>query len=157
MITKESCHRIASFAWIVLGIALCLGSVQLGLGTMSSPESGLLPFITGALLGACGIVLVLLDMRKPPAGRGTSVEASGKMFGKKGGLSLAALFLYAFLMEPLGFILSTFMVLFLLFKIMEPRKWVTPIFISVTAVIVGYLVFCVWLRVNFPKGILGLG
>jgi putative tricarboxylic transport membrane protein len=72
-------------------------------------------------------------------------------------LALLVLFSYPFLLKILGFILSTFLFLFFLFKAMGPRKWFTLVVISLAGSLACYLVFQVWLRVAFPKGILGIG
>jgi len=72
-------------------------------------------------------------------------------------LALLVLFSYPLLLKVFGFILSTFLFLFFLFKAMEPRKWFTLVVISLVGSLTCYLVFQVWLRVSFPKGILGIG
>jgi len=48
---------------------------------------------------------------------------------------------YVLLLESLGFLLSSVIFLFLLFKISDPRKWLLPIALSVTTVIISYLLF----------------
>jgi hypothetical protein len=54
----------------------------------------------------------------------------------------------------LGFLLATFFFLFALFKFVEPKKWLMPFSLSLTSVILSHLVFNVWLRCQFPRGIL---
>jgi hypothetical protein len=44
-----------------------------------------------------------------------------------------------------------------LFKMLMRQKWILPIALSVLTVIFSYLIFNVWLRVNFPGGILRIG
>jgi uncharacterized membrane protein YjjB (DUF3815 family) len=61
---------------------------------------------------------------------------------------------YAILMDPLGYIVSTFLAMFGLFFDRERKNWLWSLFFSVTASLVSYLVFEVWLRCQLPRGIL---
>jgi len=143
--------------WTILGIALGIGSLRLGFGTFHKPGPGFMPLLTGCLLTLLGLLLTLLHIRKHSIESGDKNGVSLKSFWGKGAFSLAASFLYVFLLDPLGFVLATFLLIFSLLKIMGTRKWVTPILISIVTVGVSYFIFEVWLRINFPKGILRIG
>jgi putative tricarboxylic transport membrane protein len=67
---------------------------------------------------------------------------------------LACLFGYAFLLEPLGYLLTTCLGLLFLFKIMG-IKWGYALFASVTTTLVTYFVFT-YLGLLFPDGIIKL-
>jgi len=155
--TKSSPDQIGGLIWLALGILLCLGSVKLGLGTPRSPASGFAPFLTGCLLGLFGLILTLSSILRESDGKKSFPETHSRKGWTKGFLSLLILFLYAALVNTLGFIISTSLSMFFLFKIMEPRKWLKLILISVSTSLLSYLIFCIWLRVSFPKGIFGLG
>jgi len=58
------------------------------------------------------------------------------------------------LMEPLGFLPTSFLFLFLLFKITKPGSWLEPFILSGATAVATYYVFSVWLRVPFPRGML---
>jgi hypothetical protein len=60
-------------------------------------------------------------------------------------------------MEPLGFLISTFLLMFLLFKITAPGKFISPLASSAAVVFLSYFIFFVWLKVPLPKGFWGLG
>jgi putative tricarboxylic transport membrane protein len=138
---------------MAIGAALAVGSIELGLGSLHKPGAGLMPFLTGILLGSLGLLLTLLDTRKRSDVKEREAISLRQFWGK-GACSLAASFLYAFVLDPLGFIVATFLLFLSLLKIMGSRKWFTPILISFLAVSVSYLIFDVWLRIEFPKGIL---
>jgi len=152
--------QIGGLIWLVLGIGLSLTSFQLRIGGFHNPGPGFLPFIAGVLLTISGLVLFL------SRGSGES-GAGGVTEGKKAFITkvsrrfsipfftLLILLVYILLLEPLGFLLATFFFLFCLFKFVEPRKWVTPLVLSLISVIVSHFVFSVWLRCQFPRGILG--
>lgn len=145
--------RVGGGIWMVLGIALGIGSLRLGLGSLHKPGPGFMPFLTGVLLGLMGLLLAFLDTRKRSEEKGEE-KVSLRQFWGKGVYSLAASFLYAFFLDPLGFIVATFLLIFSLLKIMGTRKWFTPILISFLTVALSYFIFDLWLRIDFPKGIL---
>lgn len=142
------------FIWIILGIVLFIGSIKLGLGTLHQPGSGFLPSLTGGSLVLLGLILILYKIYiEQTKKKSEFIGISATKFGKKRVYSFVALCMYALLLETLGFIIATLLLLFFLFKIMNPRKWLNPILISFITVILSYLIFYSWLRINFPKGI----
>lgn len=153
---KMRYHQVGGFIWTALGCAICIGSIKIGLGTLHDPGAGLGTFLTGSLLGLLGLMLTYKAI-KNPEDKGIDEEISIKKFWKKKLYCVIALTMYALLLDLLGYIMVTFLLLLFLFKILEPRKWFTPILISFITVAVSYLIFYVWLRINFPRGIFNLG
>ena len=147
--------RAGGVIWMVLGAALGIGSISLGVGTLHKPGPGFMPFLTGILLGSLGLLLAVSHIGKRSGAKGGE-GVSLRQFWGKGACSLAVSFLYAFSLDLLGFIVATFLLFLSLFKIMGVRRWFTPILISFLAVSVSYLIFDVWLRIEFPRGILSI-
>lgn len=135
--------------WLFLGIGLCIGAIKLKLGGIHKPGAGLMPFLSGALLGLLGLILMFFPISNQ-LGKNGRVKVNWKLF-----LVLLISFSYLILLKPLGFLLTTFLFLFFLFEITEPKKWVMSLVFSGVAAILGYLVFLVWLGGQFPRGILG--
>lgn len=154
---KKRYDQVGGLLWVGLGSALCIGSIKLGLGGLHKPGPGFVPFLTGSLLGLLGIILTLHKTIQISRQKGNEGKSQSKIEWKQIGLSLIALFVYASLFEPLGFVISTLLFLLFLFKMLMPRKWFMPILLSVSTVIFSYLIFYVWLRVNFPRGIFRIG
>ena len=69
---------------------------------------------------------------------------------------LAALFIYAYLFTPLGFILTTIPLLIFLFKAVEPQKWSWAILGAIVSTLAAYGVFRLWLQCQLPQGLLGI-
>ncbi len=146
---------VGGLIWISIAIYMCIGSMGLDLGSLEKPGPGFIPFISAAILGFFGLQILFASFfRRYKEGEGVK---GGKLW-EKGQmrnifLTLLALFVYASLFEPIGFVITTFLFLFFLFKLTAPQKWLTPLVLAGTTVIVSYLVFSVWLMAQFPKGI----
>lgn len=153
---------VGGFFWVILGIGLCAESIKLKiiLRELNTPGGGFMPFLAGALLVALGFILIFSSLSKGL--RKYEEGKDEKMLVKKDWkkflvpfLNLLSIIVYILLLESLGFIFTTFLILFFLFKISEPKKWLMPLGLSVSTAILSYLVFSVWLQCQFPKGIFG--
>jgi putative tricarboxylic transport membrane protein len=151
--------RLDGLVWLVLGIGLCIGSVRLKLGDFRTPGPGFMPFLSGVLLGIFGLILSFpTTFARLGEGEEAKNEESSVVWNWKKlvnpFLALLILFVYILLLEPLGFIFTTFICMLFLFKLSEPKKWLTPLILSVSTSILSYLVFSVWLRCQFPRGLI---
>jgi putative tricarboxylic transport membrane protein len=147
---------LGGLIWLAVGIFFCIGSIKYKLGNFKVPGPGFMPFIAWGLLGLFGLVLILSSKRKLES---DEEEKDGGMWAghnwKRVIFTLMALFCYGIILEYLGFLTTTFLFLLFLFKLTEPRKWIMPLLMSGVTVILSYLVFALWLKSSFPKGILG--
>ena len=149
--------RMGGLIWLALGIGVCLMSVPLKFGRLQQPGPGFMPFFSGIVLGTFGLILTFSSHVKGQTGGGgiSDQKDSGKRNIGKLFLTSLALFSYILLFQPLGFFFTTFLFLFFLFKLAEPQKWVMPSVLSGGAVMLGYLIFSIWLKSQLPKGMLG--
>jgi putative tricarboxylic transport membrane protein len=154
-------HRVPTdgLVWVILGIGMCIGSVKLKLGDFHIPGPGFLPFLSGVSLGIFGLILTFsAALAKPGEGEEATYEKSQAKWNWKKFLNplitLLILLAYLVLLEPLGFILTTFICLLFWFKLSEPKKWLMPLILSVSTSVLSYLLFSVWLQCQFPKGLL---
>ena len=145
----------SSLFWMILALGLIFWGYGLELGTLSEPESGFIIFWAGILMfGLAGAVwLIAFREKDQQAKRNPLWIGSG---WRKAVWVTAALALYAYVLIPVGFLVSTFLFLLFLFRIYEPQKWLTAVWVSALMVIVTYLIFDVWLGSQLPKGFLDL-
>ena len=68
--------------------------------------------------------------------------------------TLGLLLFYALFLNLLGYIITTFVVLFGLFCNPSGRRWAGPLLASFLSVAVTYLIFEVWLKSQLPRGLL---
>jgi uncharacterized membrane protein YidH (DUF202 family) len=147
--------QVDGLIWFILGIGLCIGSLQLNLGRISFPGPGLLPFLCGSTLVLLGLILIFSGiekrLREEKPVKVDEILLQGKW--KTILLTILALIVYVILFEYVGFFFTTFFFLFFLFKLTAPKKWLMPFVLSSGTVVLGYFIFSVWLRGQFPRGI----
>ena len=66
----------------------------------------------------------------------------------------AMLILYIFIMQWIGFFVSTFLLVILSSRLMEAKGRVGPIVLSAGVCLFCYLLFEVWIKLSFPRGVL---
>jgi len=85
-------------------------------------------------------------------------EAKEPVFGKgritKIVLVLLSLFLYALLMEWLGFLIVTLLFFIFLLGVIEKKRWWFSVMVSLIVTAISYLVFETGLQSQLPKGLL---
>jgi putative tricarboxylic transport membrane protein len=145
--------QISSLIWLGFALYICTESLRLPLGSWRDPGPGFLPLASGVFLGVLsGVSFFQARMRATDESRGGwySPERWKSLL-----LILAALFGYALVLDALGFLVSTFILLLVLFRFVEPQKWFVAIGGGVLASIICYAVFELWLKTQLPRGILG--
>jgi putative tricarboxylic transport membrane protein len=140
---------------VMLGIAafICMESLRLPLGSWRDPGAGFLPLGSGICLGILSIVAYFQARFR--AGEDVWRPWYSRERRKSLLIILGVLFIYSLILEFLGFMLSTFILLFMLFRLVERQKWVVAVGGSAIASIVSYAVFQVWLKTQLPRGIFG--
>jgi putative tricarboxylic transport membrane protein len=148
-------HIIPTLFWMGLSLFVMIFSYRLGLRGFHNPGPGLAPFVLGLLLLLISLYVLIDALLKKGRGDETPGEGQSRTNYGKIGLVLVALFAYSFLLERLGFLMTTWIFLFLLFRSMGNR-WITTLVASTSTVLATYLVFT-FFGVRFPPGILGSG
>jgi putative tricarboxylic transport membrane protein len=147
--------RISSIVWLLLSFIMCVESYRVGLGSLRKPGSGFLFFGAGVFLGLMSLIVLLRSagIRKPG-------ESEKPIFGQanivKVVLVLAALFAYALLMEPLGFVPATFLLFAFLLGVIEKKGLLFTGLVSLAVTFATLLIFDTWLKSQLPRGLLEL-
>ncbi len=69
-------------------------------------------------------------------------------------LALGSIFAYSLVLESLGYLLSTFFLMFLLLRMMVRKIWWFGPVVACLITLISYILFKVWLKVFLPTGIL---
>ncbi|OGQ85100.1 MAG: hypothetical protein A3G40_01920 [Deltaproteobacteria bacterium RIFCSPLOWO2_12_FULL_57_22] len=142
--------QVTSLFLLAFAIFFSIESLRLGMGTLREPGAGFIPFISSVLLGCLSICIFIIATLKKKASPGFGKD------WKKGLWVLGGLLIYDLLLERLGFLISTFLFMILALLSFPPRRLASILLVSSLTVIISYLIFGVWLKVQLPKGILGI-
>ncbi len=144
--------RYTSVIYAAFGLYIAFEGYRLELGTFRAPKPGFMVFLAGITLWMLSMVQLILSF---PAGK-TEKQTTwwkDRQWQKVVKLT-AALLLYASVLRWLGFLLSTILLLFVLFKGIEPQRWQVALGFSLITSVTCYLVFGVFFELRFPEGIL---
>ncbi len=146
--------RITGLIWFALGSGMAIEGIRLELGTLQLPGAGFMPFLVGSLLALSGLILTVWVTLKEKE----NDDQIWKWRNLKNlALPILSLFVYAFVMEDLGFLVTTFLFQFVMLKWTAPKRWLSPLLSSLLIALCCYLGFSVWLKVPLPRGLLGIG
>lgn len=139
----------SSFFLIALGGFTAWQSKKLSLGGPRAPEPGFFPFCVALLLIGVGLIILVQGVRRKP-----EVPEAGLSKGRVI-LALVAIFAYPFILEPLGYLLSTFLFTIVLLRMMVKKTWWFTLGVACLISPVSYILFKVWLKVPLPGGLMG--
>ncbi|HTU02154.1 MAG TPA: tripartite tricarboxylate transporter TctB family protein [Candidatus Sulfotelmatobacter sp.] len=146
-------YLVANVFWLVLAASAAAEAWRLNVGGLHTPGPGFLPFYAALLLGGLALVALVQDFKEAsgPASTIWGDMRMGKMIAM-----LASLFLYVFFLERLGFLVATFLLLLVLFRLLEPYRWTTVLLLSLVTMGAAYLFFVVLLDSRLPVGVFGI-
>ena len=104
------------------------------------------------LLGALSLVSLVQDLREMS---GPASELWGGVRWVRWAVMVAALFIYVAVLEWLGFMAATFLLMLVLFRLLEPYRWTTVLLFSLFTMASAYVFFVVLLDGRLPVGVLG--
>jgi putative tricarboxylic transport membrane protein len=147
-------HIYLTILWIGLGgFVFVYSFLELGIGEIHNPGAGLMPFGLGILFFLLSLYkLVRRDLSGSEKKNTQQGEVSIKNTPRLA-LSMVAVFGYALLLETLGFLLTTFLTMVLLFRSAGYKKWMIITVYSFITVLVTYFLFT-YLGLRLPLGIL---
>ena len=147
---------ISALFWLILSALILKEARHIPWGTLSHPMPGFFPVILGTILGTLSLILMGKSLLKEK-GENVKIFPDRKDWARVG-LTLGVVLIYCLILETIGFLLSAFLLVFILIKFIEPQKWIYSIWISALIPLCAYLLFQVMLKANLPPGITkGLG
>ena len=149
--TKTIAAGAGALFWGAVGFLACYGAIQLGLGNVTEPGAGFIFFWSGLILAILSLIVVADSVRTPPE----TAREMGAMNWVKITLVLLSLLLYAFFLERLGFVLTTFALVSFLLGCVEGTNWFRSLAVACSAALASYAMFELWLKIRLPKGFFG--
>jgi putative tricarboxylic transport membrane protein len=120
------------------------------MGTLKHPGPGFLPFGLACILIALALALIISQWKK----RSSKAPFWPRRAWLRPLLGSGVFVLYAFLINYVGFLLTTFIFLVLWMWVIERINWFRIIAVSVAVTAVLYLIFGYFLEVPLPGGFL---
>ena len=148
----KTLQAISGIVLILIGALFCASSLKLGLGHVNSPGAGLVPFGAGCFLMLFSAASIVESIYTKGASARPALFSWRKW--RPIFFVLIPLFVYTLILEIVGFIPSTFMILLLLFKISEKHSWAASVILSLITTALSYGLFGYILNVQFPRGFL---
>lgn len=143
--------QVSTFFWFLFGLYIIQEGYTIHLGKLRDPGPGFLLFW-------CGVILCGLSALTFFKARFSKEKESEKMWEgikwHKPLLILMISFVYVLFFARLGFLLSTFILMLIIFKFIEPQKWSKVLVSSFLSAFLGWLIFDFFLKVQFPRGLL---
>jgi len=144
--------QISSGFWLLISLAVFVESIRLGIGTLHNPGRGFLTFGASGILGILSLVLFAqASIRREEVQREFLFAGNWQRIL----FVILVLSLYSWSMPMLGYLISTFVLMTLLFWILEKKKVGWVFVSSLLSTVVTYLVFSKWLNCQFPEGLFG--
>jgi hypothetical protein len=148
---------ISSLFWLLVSIVICIQSFHMGIGTARNPGTAYFGLLSGGMLGTLSLALffkALFSKRR----RTDQGPVSTRTYAR-GAFVVASLAVYAIVMPIVGYLITTFLLLTLLFWVFDPRKvsWLlSSMAFSLLATTASYCLFAMLLHCQFPTGYFGI-
>ena len=149
--TKTIAAGAGALFWVTAGLLACFEAIQLGLGSVTEPGAGFIFFWSGLILAVLSLIVFADSLRTPAE----TPREMRELNWTKITLVLLSLLLYAFFLERLGFVLTTFILVSFLLACVEGTNWFRSLGIACAAALASYAMFELWLKIRLPKGLFG--
>ena len=147
----------AAISLFVFGAITAALSLQLPLGAPRMPGSGFFPLVLGlalmALAAGHGVQLYLARPKVAAPQAPTAPTApEGDGATRRVALFVAGVIAAVALLQPLGYALSSFLLMLVLLQILGIRRWYALLSIALLSAAASYVVFVHWLKIPLPSG-----
>lgn len=137
--------------WIILSLLVIVGSYKLGLGTFRNPGPGMFPFLLGTALIFVSLPVLIYSLWDFKSWRKKEVSMWEEIVLWKMGVIVLVLLAYGMILERMGFLITTFLCLFFLYKIVGSERFRKALILASLTVIFSYLLFEIALKVYMPS------
>jgi putative tricarboxylic transport membrane protein len=134
-------------AALAFGTAALYEASKLPFGTVHNPGQGFFPWWTSAVTVLLALILLFQALRSRSS---AAREGSGRI--AKVAALLVVLGAYTFLLEPLGYMLCTFLLVLFMLRAADPQRWAVALGMAAITAVGTYVVFAMWLSVPLPRG-----
>jgi hypothetical protein len=144
--------RTCSIIFLIFALIVIWQSFLMPVGRLSKPGPGFLPLWVGIILALLSAFLwIEAGLRKSAPVQVQFLTGEGRWSSAL--FTVGSLLAYALLIEFLGFIICTLLLLIFLFRFVGNQKWWLVFTETVLVTIVTHVIFKVGLKVQLPIGL----
>jgi putative tricarboxylic transport membrane protein len=143
---------ISGILCLLISVFVFMTSLRLGIGVLHNPGSGFILFWASILLAICACILFVISILKKtePVRRTNVWNGAG---WRNVIIVIAALIAYWLALPKMGYPISTFALMLVLFGLGRMKPW-TMILGSLMTVLLSYYLFGHLLQTPLPRGVL---
>ncbi|RPJ19571.1 MAG: tripartite tricarboxylate transporter TctB family protein [Desulfobacteraceae bacterium] len=143
---------VSGLFWLSIALFVLTKAFELGVGAFSNPAAGFVLFWSSILLAILSVVVitksVIKDQKKQLVELWTGLRWGNVL------IAVILLILYGLVLPRLGFVLTVFGFLVVLFILGGTRFWIAVVS-AILTVAASYFLFHTALQVQFPRGPFG--
>jgi putative tricarboxylic transport membrane protein len=139
--------------WLLLSFYLSVESYRLGLSTGNRPGPGFFPFIATIGIALIAAGRLINSIRKGSPEENSEPGMAGEV--RPVVYVVAGMITYAFLLNFLGFLFCTFLLVAFYLKVIAARGWLVTLSFAAAVALTSHLFFDVLLKAELPRGLLG--
>lgn len=128
------------------GIVFAVLSLRLGIGSITNPGPGLWPCVVSVALSIFSCILLIHSRLRVV---NSSIHLRNSL--PKPVLALLLILAYAVVLDTLGFVLSTFLLLAIWGRMISRMPWTSTLALSFLVAVISYVIFGYWLAVPLPS------
>ncbi len=153
MSNMAKADRITGGVMLLFALGVIAMARQMPMFAEFGPGAGFLPFWLAVLIGVLAILMVV----NAGGHRGEHEEGSSlptRQGAIRSAIAFAALVVYVLLLQVLGFVIPTLIMITFLMKVLGRDTWKNSIVIAVAGTVGLYVVFGILLEVSLPASLL---
>src|SRR5437016_3320646 len=138
--------------WLLFSFYFAVESYRLGLSMAHRPGPGFFPFIATVGIGLIAVLRLLAHVRKGSPDDSAEAQMRGEL-GLVAGV-IAGIIAYAVLLDTLGLLVCTFLLVAFYMKVIAARRWLVSLSFAATVALAAHLFFDILLKAELPRGLL---
>lgn len=146
--TRNRRDLIGGFLFLLTGVGVLFESLRLKVGTPTTPKAGFFPFVSGIILIALSLMVMVHGWLKPDK------ETAGFGDIRRPAILVAGTAIYVLILDPLGYVLSTFFLGAVILWVLGIRSWRILGGASAALSVGTYILFARILGIELPMGVL---
>jgi len=144
-------------------LAITISSIYI-FATLRLPETAmgdnvgpkLFPLLAGCLAFLCGLILLIKDKKLDKSKKEIfhlGLREQKDLYVKIA-LTICLGIAYGFVLVPLGYVISTAIFMLCITRLINGKRWLENLLISLTFPVITYIVFAILLGLSLPRGLL---